>query len=200
VPVTSPEIQQIVTEVYTSHDLLPPEWTSQQQYDFLDREAARLSRQVAQLAADLSEQAIQDWIVRTGDHPDVMTKVGLVNSATLQAKEVVLSQELYELIPPPPEDLVEQDPPMPDRSTVPWDRRWTHTQYRTDPTPDQEDLVTAVWPAPDFSGLFRIKAGYLIAARAEDRLGLPTDRHDPLAVQLTQMVYQDLRADGLPEK
>jgi hypothetical protein len=123
-----------------------------------------------------------------------------VNNATLQAKEVVLSQELYELIPPPPEDLVEQDPPMPDRSTVPWDRRWTHTQYRTDPTPDQEDLVTAVWPAPDFSGLFRIKAGYLIAARAEDQLGLPTDRHDPLAVQLTQMVYQDLRADGLPEK
>jgi hypothetical protein len=198
--VTSPEIQQIVTEVYTSHDLLPSEWTPQRQRDFLDREAARLSRQVAELAADLGEQAIQEWINRTGDHPDVMTKVGLVNNATLQAKEIVLSQGLYELIPPPPEEDLEFSPPMPDRSEVLWDRRWTHTQYRTEPTEDQEDLVTAVWPAPDFSGLFRIKAGYLIAARAEDQLALPTDRHDPLAAQLAQMVYADLREDGLPEK
>jgi hypothetical protein len=201
VPVTSPEIWQIVTAVYTNHDLLAPEWTPQQRRDFLDREAARLSRQVAELAAELSEQAIQDWISRTGDHPDVMTKVGLVNNATLQAKEVVLTQELYELIPPPPEqDLDESPAPIPDRSEVPWDRRWTHTQYRTDPSEDQEDLVTAVWPDPGFSALFRIKAGYLIAARAEDQLALPSDRHDPLAAQLAQMVYADLRADGLPEK
>jgi hypothetical protein len=200
VPVTSPEIQQIVTEVYTSHDLLPSEWTPQRQRDFLYQEAARLSRQVAELAAELGEEAIQEWISRTGDHPDVMTKVGLVNNATLRAKEIVLSQGLYELIPPPPEEDLDEDPPMPDRSEVPWDRRWTHTQYRTDPTEDQEDLVTAVWPAPDFSGLFRIKAGYLIAARAEDHQVLPTDRHDPLAAQLARMVYADLRADGLPEK
>jgi hypothetical protein len=200
VPVTSPEIQQIVTEVYTSHDLLPSEWTPPQRQDFLDREAARLSRQVADLAADLSEQAIQDWIARSGDHPDVMTKVGLVNNATLQAKEIVLSQGLYELIPPPPQEDLPSDPPIPDRSEVPWNRRWTHTQYRTDPTEDQEDLVRAVWPEPDFSGLFRIKAGYLIAARAEDQLTLPTDRHDPLAARLAQMVYADLREDGLPEK
>jgi hypothetical protein len=201
VAVTSPEIQQIVTEVYTSHDLLPSEWTTQRQRDFLDREATRLSRQVAEVAADLSEQAIQEWISRTGDHPDVMTKAGLVNNATLQAKDVVLNQELYELIPPPSEqDLDERLPPMPERSEVPWDRRWTHTQYRSDPTADQEDLVTAVWPPSDFSGLFRIKAGYLIAARAEDQLVLPIDPHDPLAAQLAQMVYADLRADGLPEK
>jgi hypothetical protein len=116
----------------------------------LDQEAARLTRQVAELAADLSEQAIQDWISRTGDHPDVITKVGLVNNATLQAKEVVLTQELYELIPPPPDQDLESLPPMPDRREVPWDRRWTHTQYRTEPSEDQEDLVTAVWPAPDF--------------------------------------------------
>ena len=60
--------------------------------------------------------------------------------------------------------------------------------------------MTAVWPDPGFSALFRIKAGYLIAARAEDQLVLPSDRHDPLAAQLAQMVYADLRADGLPEK
>jgi hypothetical protein len=200
VPVTSPEIQQIVIEVYTNHDLLAPEWTPQQRRDFLDREAARLSRQVAELAAELSEQAIQDWINRTGDHPDVMAKAGLVNTATLQAKEVVLTQELYELVPPPAQEDLQSQPPMPDRREVPWDRRWTHTQYRTEPSEVQEDLVTSVWPAPDFSALFRIKAGYLIAARAEDQLVAPTDQHDPLAAQLAQMVYADLRADGLPEK
>jgi hypothetical protein len=198
VPVPSPEIQQIVTEVYTSHDLLPSEWTPQRQRDFLDQEAARLSRQAAELAAERGEEAIQEWISRTGDHPDVMTKVGLANNATLQAKEIVLSQELYELVPLPADEDLESLPPIPDRSEVPWDRRWTHTQYRIDPSEDQEDLVAAVWPAPDFSGLFRIKAGYLIAARVEDQLVLPSDRRDPLAAALAQMVYADLRADDLP--
>jgi hypothetical protein len=33
VPISSPEIQQIVIEVYTSHDLLPSEWTPQRQRD-----------------------------------------------------------------------------------------------------------------------------------------------------------------------
>ena len=77
----------------------------------------------------------------------MITKVGLLNNATLRAKEIVLFQGLYELIPPPPEEDLESQPPMPDRREVSWDRRWTHTQYRTEPTEDQEDLVTAVWRA-----------------------------------------------------
>lgn len=200
---TSNEIQQIVTEVYTTHALLPPDWTHQQRQDFLDREAGRISRQVASLAAEMTDQAVQDWISRHGDHPDYLTKVGLVNNVTNQAKEIVLSQELYELIPAAPmedDSLEDSSAGLPDRSEVPWDKRWTHTAYRTEPTEDQEDLVAAVWPTPDFSALFRIKAEYLIAARAEDQLPLPADRHDPLAAQLAQMVYDDLRADGLPEQ
>lgn len=199
---TSNEIQQIVTEVYTTHDLMPLEWTPQQRQDFLDREAGRLSRRVASLAAEMTDQAVQEWISRHGDHPDFLTKAGLVNNVTSQAKELVLSQELYELIPAPVEDDSLQDcsAGLPDRSQVPWSERWTRTAYRTEPTEDQEDLVAALWPTPDFSALFRIKAEYLIAARAEDLLPLPADRHDPLAAQLAQMVYDDLRADGLPEQ
>lgn len=195
-PARSPEVQQIVTEVYTKHDLLPSEWTTQRQRDFLDQEAARLSGHVAELATELGELAVQEWMTEHGDHPDYLTKVGLLNTATASAKDIVLSQQLYELIPPPPGDLDETR--MPDRSELAWGRRWTHTQYRTEPTEDHEDLVAAVWPSPEFSGLFRIKAGYLIAARAEDHQPLPIDRHDPLAAQLAQMVYADLRADGLP--
>lgn len=188
-----------MTEVYTTHDLLPPEWTPQQRQNVLHREAARLSRQMAELAADMTERAVQDWIARTGDHPDYLTKIGLVNTATSQAQDLMLSQELYELIPPPQDDpLEDHSAGRPDRSQVPWDQRWTRTYYRTEPTEDQEDRVAAVWPPPDFSALFRIKAEYLIAARAEDRQPLPADRHDPLADQLAQLVYADLRADGLP--
>ncbi len=198
-PAVSPELAQIVTEVYTNHDLLPPEWKPQQRQDFLHREAARLSRQVAELAADMAEQAVQDWIIHHGDHPDYLTKAGLVNNATHQAKELVLSQELYELIPPPQDDpLEDSSTELPDRRQVSWDQRWTRTAYRTEPTEDQEALVAAVWPAPDFSALFRIKAEYLIAARAEDHQLLPVDRHDPLADQLAELVYADLHADGLP--
>lgn len=197
VATSSPEIQQIVTETYTRHGLLPTHWTPKQQQEFLDQEAARLSRQVAELAAELSANLIQEWITRTGDHPDVLTKVGLVNNATLQCKEIVLSRGLYELIPDAEPKSV-PTPTMPDRSQVPWDRRWTHTQYRTDPSAELEDLAATVWPAPDFSALFRIKAGYLLSARAEDHQPLPVDRHDALAAALAQMVYADLRSDGLP--
>ena len=200
-PVASPELAQIVTAVYTNHDLLPPEWTPQQRHDFLCREAARLSRQVAELAADMAEQAVQDWINRHGDHPDYLTKVGLVNNATSQATELVLDQQLCELIPPPQDDPLENSTAeLPDRSQMPWDQRWTRTYYRTEPTEEQEELVATVWPAPEFSALFRIKAEYLIAARAEDHQALPADRHDPLAAELAQLVYADLHADGLPRQ
>lgn len=72
----------------------------------------------------------------------------------------------------------------------------------THPVPDRTDRGSrgpgdGGVAGPDFSGLFRIKAGYLIAARAEDQLTLPTDQHDPLAAALAQIVYADLRADGL---
>ena len=83
---------------------------------------------------------------------------------------------------------------------MPWDQRWTRTQYRTDPSEQIEDLIAQIWPDPDFSAVFRIKAGYLLAARAEDHLGLPAHREDPLTEELAALVYSDLRHDGLPER
>ena len=107
-----------------------------------------------------------------------------VISAVASAKEIVLSEQLYELIPPPQET---EEPPrtMVSRDDVPWTQRWTQTQYRTDPDEATEDLVAQLWPSPAFSAVFRIKAGYLLAARAEDRLPPPQKPGDPLAVELT---------------
>lgn len=203
VAVTSPEIREIVADVYTHHLQLPTEWTSTQRRRFIEAEAGRISRQVAELAEQLGERAVTQWSARHGDHPDFLTKVGLLNTATASAKEIVLSNELYEMIPEPPDppsDTSEAGKPMLDRSQVPWDQRWTRTYYRSDPSERIEELVAAVWPEPDFSDVFRIKAGYLLAARVEDQLPIPQARSDPLAGQLAQMVYSDLRHDGLPER
>lgn len=201
VAVTSPEIRQIVADMYTHHLELPSEWTPARREEFIEAEAARISRQVAEVAAEMGERAIADWKASRGDHPDYMTKVGLLNTAAASAKEMVLSQELYELIPEPPEEqMLEQSAPVPDRSQVPWDQRWTRSYWRSDPSEALEDLTARVWPDPDFSDVFRIKAGYLLAARAEDQLPLPSGPGDPLADQLAQLVYSDLRHDGLPER
>lgn len=198
--VTSPEIRQIVADVYNNHLQLPQEWTTSRREEFLDGEAARISRQIAELSAEMGAQAVAEWTARHGNHPDYLTKVGLLNTATAQAKEIVLNNELYEQIPEPSEPPIPEAETLPDRSHVPWGQRWTHTGYRSDPSEQIEDLVAAIWPDPDFSAVFRIKAGYLLAARQEDQLPLPSHRGDPLAAQLAQMVYRDLRHDGLPDR
>jgi hypothetical protein len=51
-----------------------------------------------------------------------------------------------------------------------------------------------------FSDVFQVKAGYLLAARTEDGLPLPSGQLDPLVAELTEMVSADLRNAGLPER
>ena len=126
-----------------------------------------------------------------------------MNTARSQAMEIVLSEDLYEQIPDeedPPSTLWGEDQPTPERSQLPWDQRWTKPAYRSDPSPDIEDLIAALWPKPAFSAVFRIKAGYLLSARAEDGLPAPSDQADPLTAELAQMIYADLRSDDLPER
>jgi hypothetical protein len=199
--VTSPEIRKILADVYDQHLQLPQDWTIARREEFIETEAARIGRQIAELSAEMGEHAVTEWTQHHGEHPDYMTKVGLLNTAMASAKEIVLNNELYELIPEPQEPQTDPEPLiLLDRSQVPWDQRWIHTQYRTDPSAQIEALAAAIWPDPDFSAVFRIKAGYLLVAREEDRLPLPTGREDPLAEELTQMVYSDLRHDGLPDR
>ena len=90
------------------------------------------------------------------------------------AKEIVLSEQLYELIPEPqdPPNETTETPPSLDRSQVPWDQRWTRTQYRSDPSEQIEDLVVQIWPDPAFRRCFGSRPGYLLAARAEDPPGV----------------------------
>ncbi|MBY0441724.1 MAG: hypothetical protein K2Q25_06250, partial [Mycobacteriaceae bacterium] len=174
---TSPEIRQIVHTVYTDHLHLPEEWSATQRQEFIETQASTISHQIAELAAELGEQAVADWRAQHGNYPDYLTKVGLLNTATAAAKEIVLNNELYEMIPEPPDsiasDSIETEPVL-DRSQIPWNQRWTHTRYRTEPSEHIETLAAVIWPDPNYSAVFRIKAGYLLAARAQDQLPPPS--------------------------
>ncbi|MGH3970392.1 MAG: hypothetical protein ACRDTV_20280 [Mycobacterium sp.] len=203
VSVTSPEILQIVQQVYQTQLHLPQQWSPAERQAFIEAEADKIGYQIAELAAEMEAQALGEWTRTHGQHPDYLTKVGLVNTARSQAMEIVLAQELYEQIPTeddPPSNLWGEDQPPPDRSQLSWDQRWTRPEFRSEPSQDIEALIADLWPDPMFSAVFRIKAGYLLAARAEAGVALPSGQADPLTAELTQMVYADLRSDGLPER
>lgn len=218
--VIDPEILKAVQTVYSTDLILPEEWTDTQRDEFLTAEATMMTEMATGMAETLWEQAITVWSkARNGQTPSHETKVALLKAARQQAVNTVLNNELYELIateqetPPPllPLDEVianatEEIEALPTddsivaRSQVCWEQRWTKPRYQSEPSPDVKALIDRLWPAPDFSAGFRIKAGYLLAARAEDGLMPPADQEDPATAELAQMIYRDLRADGLPER
>lgn len=201
----SREFLTILNEVYPRHLQLPPEWTDHEQQRYLVQEAERLSQMVAELADQLAEQSVTQWTRSHGQHPDYLTKVGLLNTARMAAREQILNSELYEQIPSSMDETDEDrdaihEEPAQARDEIPWDRRWTDPDWRTEPSEAMQTLIEQIWPEPRFSMLFRIKAGYLLASREEDGLAIPTTSDSALAQELAAMIYQDLRSDGLPER
>ena len=201
----SREFWTILNEVYPRYLQLPPQWSDQEQQRYLAQEAERLSQMVAELADQLAEQSVRQWTLSHGQHPDYLTKVGLINTARMAAREQILNSELYEQIPSSTDergedgDAILGEPPQ-DRDEIPWDQRWTDPDWRSEPSEAMETLIEQIWPEPRFSMLFRIKAGYLLASRQEDGLAIPTTSDSALTQELAAMIYQDLRSDGLPER
>jgi len=192
---------QAVNEVYRQWLDLPQDWTPEQRNRFLSEETARLDRMAAQLAGDLAASSIQEWTTRHGQHPDYLTTVKLRQTALQNAREAIVRQELYDKIEEPREQTVDFDPPLQQPlppSQVPWNLRWNDARYRSEPGEQVEAMTEMIWPAPQFSVMFRIKAAYLISARIEDQLPVPDGPQHPLAVELAPLVYEDLRADGYP--
>ena len=201
-------ILQILTEIYPEYLPLPlpPDHSPQQRQEWMVAEADRLSTAIFDLTHEMAEAAIQDWIRRHGEHPDYLTKVGLFNAARLSAQEVVLHNEIYEQIPLPEDDdedslgegllvsgILDADPPVRlDPTGVPWQQRWTDPDYRTEPSEELEAQVALIWPQPQFSMMFQILAGYLLASRTEDGEPIPTSGRDPLAAQLAPLIEAEL--------
>ncbi len=199
-------VLQVLTAIYPEYLPLPlpPDHTPEQRQDWLTSEADRLATAIFDLSHEMAEAAIQDWIRRNGAHPDYLTKVGLVNTARLSAQEIVLNNEIYEQIPEDEDEdslgedllgigILDADPPnRPDPTGVPWQQRWTDPDYRTDPSEELEAQVARIWPQPQFSTMYQILAGYLLASRAEDGEPIPTSSRDPLAAQLAPLIEADL--------
>lgn len=195
-----PEILKAVQTVYTTDLGLPEEWTPTQRTEFITAEADKISSMTASMAETLWEQAITAWSRNhNGQTPNHATKVALLEAAQAQAANTVLNTELYELIATDDDNNLIADPIL-DRAQVGWEQRWTNPLYQSDPSEDLEALIDHLWPVPGFSAPFRIKAGYLLAAWAEDGLTPPTHREDPVTAKLEQLIYSDLRTDGLPER
>ena len=141
----SREFLDILNEVYPRYLPLPPEWTAQEQHQYLVQESERLSRMVGELADQLSEQSVTQWIRSHGHHPDYLTKVGLLNNARMTAREQILNNEVYEQIPVSGDetdedlDVTREEPPQA-RDGVPWDRRWTEPDWRSDPSAEMETV------------------------------------------------------------
>lgn len=190
------EIAEIVEKTYRAHIGLPATWSPGQQQAFLDQQTTRLSTLVAQLAAELGEAATASWTQRAGHAPDYPTTAGLLNAALVQAREVVLTEELYSQIPPEPEptdELPASDSP----DEVDWGNphRW-RTPRRSEPTDQVTALVARLWP--DRSDWFTIKAEYLLQTRSEDGQPLPSSPGSALTRYLARLVEDDLAGDGLP--
>lgn len=194
-------MRQAVEEVYGQQMRLPEQWSPERQQRYLSQQASRLEAMSVEMAEPMALAAIKDWTARYGQHPDYETTVGLRNVALANAREAIVRQELYDLIEQDEEETHPYDPDPPltrPASEVPWDQRWTNVSYRSEPGERLEALAEMVWPEADFSDWFRIKMGYLLAARQEDNLPLPNSPGQPLAAELAAMVYEDLKTDGYP--
>lgn len=187
-------MRQAVTDVYRRQLGLPVEWTPEQQELFLDLVTARLDEKAFDLAMDLRSAAIQRWTAEHGQHPDYLTTVKLHQTAEENAREAIVRQELYDKIT---DDETKHQPPA-QVTGVPWRERWMHLRYRTEPNEAIEELVRQVWPEDRYTAMFRVTASYLLAARLEDGLELPTSRRHILAVELVPQVNKELDNLGYP--
>ena len=89
--------------------------------------------------------------------------MGLLNTAMASAKEIVLSNELYELIPEPldPPNQATETPPSLDCSYQSRGISAGPARSTQRPSEQIENLIAQIWPDPDFlSTVFRIKARF----------------------------------------
>ncbi len=181
----SAAIRQIVQRVWTEDIAIPPEWSPQEREAFFASEGERLVNQINVMHAEQQQVVIRDWRTRNGGKvPDHLTHVGLINLARSQCEEIVLTQELYELVPVGEEDrertpLEEQiaRERWEDNEQQAWDAaqsdpdRWK-TEYAPDPTYEVYDTTQWLWPDKTLS--WRVSAACLWQVWAEDNRPLPS--------------------------
>lgn len=186
-------MRQAVDQVYHRQIGIPAQWSPEQTELFLSLVTQRLDDQAATLALELGEQAVQSWTQQHHSQPDHATTVGLHETALQNAREAIVRQSLYDLIPQPPEGH-DSKPPTP--ADIPWTHRWRHLVYRAEPSEQIEELADHLWP--DRSAMFRVKAAYLLATRLEENRVIPTAPGHRLTHDLGVEVAEAMTAEGYP--
>lgn len=186
-------MRQAVDQVYHRQIGIPAQWSPEQTELFLSLVTQRLDDQAATLALELGEQAVQSWTQQHHSQPDHATTVGLHETALQNARETIVRQSLYDLIPQPPEGH-DSKPPTP--ADIPWTHRWRHLVYRAEPSEQIEELADHLWP--DRSAMFRVKAAYLLATRLEENRAIPTAPGHRLTHDLGVEVAEAMTAEGYP--
>lgn len=186
-------MRQAVDQVYHRQIGIPAQWSPEQTELFLSLVTQRLDDQAATLALELGEQAVQSWTQQHHSQPEHATTVGLHETALQNARETIVRQSLYDLIPQPPEGR-DSKPPTP--ADIPWTHRWRHLVYRAEPSEQIEELADHLWP--DRSAMFRVKAAYLLATRLEENRAIPTAPGHRLTHDLGVEVAEAMTAEGYP--
>lgn len=163
---------------------------------------------------DLIEVRVPDQIELTrlyrqqsGQQPDYLTTVGLINNARNQATAAVIEEELFSQLPDDEED---EEPPMltveeqaerrerEDSARRAAHRhepdRWKRALHRSEPTEQIVALVKALWGQR--GPRFRVTAQYLLQALQEDGQPIPQHRDSDLYQSCTRLLEAEMIARG----
>lgn len=192
----SQQIHEIVETTWRTHIGLPQDWTPAEIEEFLAAQTASICAQIDHRSAAMQPQTLRQWRTTHGMEPDYLTTVGLLNSARQSVTEQVLTEMLYDLIPPQPDDI-ETDSSATVLPTPSAAERWRYPDARTaEPDHDLDDLADRL--LPHRSTLVRVMAAHLLQAMREDGKPLPNSPDDPALALFTNQLEAGMRADGLP--
>ncbi|WP_330251448.1 hypothetical protein OG874_35720 [Nocardia sp. NBC_00565] len=187
------QLRQHIETVWTRSIGLPPDLTAEEIDRFLDRETETISALIEQGMGTAQGPTIAQWKAEhNGQEPDYPTKVALINTARLHITEQVLQQNLYEKIPPEPDDPTPQEALEIDRGP----ERWRDPLSRSEPTPELEKLTDQWFPAK--STLWRVMLAYLLQSMDEDGATIPTGPQDPAMATVVFRLEAAMMADGQP--
>lgn len=178
-----------------------------EQEQFLAAETERIENLIEARVPDQIELT-RLYRDQTGQHPDYLTTVGLINNARNQATQWVLADELFSRLP---EDDDEDESPMLTVEEAAQRRdmedaarraahrhepdRWKRALHRSEPTEQIMNLVRVLWG--QHNPRFRVTAQYLLQARHEDGQPIPHEQGSDLYRRCTNLVETEMLGRGL---
>lgn len=207
-------IETIVERVWRNEVGLPPTMSPAEQKEFLAEQTRQVEARMDELMPDTIEVQAS-YRRQTGEQPDFLTTVGLMNNGRMQARQIALSEELFSLVAPEddesePELTFEETRELRDRQTQDAAQqlaqtraahqgdpdRWTNPLHCNEPEPQIEELADQMWA--DRTAWFRVLAARLLQVRSEDAMTVPTVPSGAVFRLCTSLVETQLVAAGRP--